>query len=376
MVQTGAALTPSERILWRSGPNLITVFAQTQGAIDAARALAGVMALARSDDRLRRVVQDGPLPQWGPEQALDPAAHLKVLRAPGLIGPEGAATLLDTLRRQALPGDRPGWQAVVVNPDGPSDRAVSGLALHLDHAIGDGTRLARALLGAWRHGSAPDGLNMALPVTTFEDLSRTVDPRIDAVPPATLRLRLPSGGASGRIGALIRAGAVVLERQELFGVLPPRQRASVSIARFASRHSAQGALRNDARMVRMRVSESAGDIRGLRIVPPPPEALYRLKLGLGGVLPARWLRRAVDAEFSAPGQVLTIIPGHAGWLEVGGAPIRSVMALAPAMGHPPLALTGVSYRGEMHLTVSARGPDGRGVSAEAAETLRDALVAT
>ena len=84
-------------------------------------------------------------------------------------------------------------------------------------------------------------------------------------------------------------------------------------------------------------------------------------MGLSRLVPAALLRRIVEAEFSRPGIVLTVVPVARRLPPVFGLDLRAIHPAAPVMGRPPLAITAVRSGDGFDVCVTAHGPRGEDI---------------
>lgn len=81
-------------------------------------------------------------------------------------------------------------------------------------------------------------------------------------------------------------------------------------------------------------------------------------MGAARFVPAPLLRRLVQAEFSRPAIVLTIVPVARRLPPLFGMPLQAIHPAAPALGRPMLALTATRTGDGFDLCVTAHGPGG------------------
>jgi hypothetical protein len=351
-------LTPAEAVLYRTGPNCITILLAARGGFDAGRALAGLHRMVEDAERFHRVIRRRVLPVFDLRVELDWPAHVAVLHEPSLADPP---PLMDAMRRLALPPDRPLWRAVLVNPGG---EGWCGLALHFDHAIADGTRISRHILTRARPAPEETRPTGDLPRLNLADLRAEADPRLGPAPSALVRLtfdglRRAVPDATGHADALLRLAHRMLGTDPAFAGLPAARRDRAAVARIEALRAGDGTLGNRAVMTRVDLSAPG--------TAPPARALFdprgtpwaeRTRMALARVVPAALLRPIVQAEFSRPGVVLTVVPVARRLPPLFGLDLTAIHPAAPALGRPPLAVTAVRNGDGFDACVTAHGPDG------------------
>lgn len=348
-------LTPAEAILHRTGPNNITVLFEASGSFDPARAFRGIQMLANGSDRFAALLLRGGFCDAGPIQW---DRHVCVLDDPDAT----AGGLMDLTRCLALPPDRPLWRALLVNPDGIG---WSGLALHFDHAIADGTRMARHIVTHVQPSETDRASPNGLPTVSLADLERGMDRRVSAAPTglcripfAALRRTVPDAVSHG--DALLRLGRQMLDTLPAFADVPVRRKDHATLARIEALNSG-GRLGNHATMVGVDLSRPSGAGDAMLFRPSRAPMVERLRMGAARLIPAPVLRRIVQAEFSRPGIVQTIVPLTRRPLPLFGLPLRAVYPAAPALGRPLLAISAIRFGDGFDASITAHGPDGAAV---------------
>lgn len=355
----GAALTPAEAILRRTGPNNITVLFEARGGrggFDPARVFRGVQMLAEGAARFR-----APLGRdaFGAVAPVDWPRHVCLVEDASATAPG----VMDLARRLAFPPDRPLWRAALVNPRGPG---WSGLVLHFDHAIADGTRIARHIVATAR--PAPDQIAAvdALPVVSLATLGAERDPRLDPAPIGLCRmpfaaLRGAVPGAASHGDALLRLARRVLEVLPETAGLPVRRKDHATVAKIRALQSG-GDLGNHALMEEVDLSRPVDMGAAVLFRPRRPPLADTLRMGAARLVPSPLLRRIVRAEFSRPGIVQTVVPVTGRPLPLFGLPLVAIHPAAPALGRPLVALTAARFGDGFDVSVTAHGPGGAAVA--------------
>lgn len=366
----GAALTPAEAILRRTGPNNITVLFEADGGFDPARAFRGVQMLTEGAERFRARLDGGA---FGQARPVAWAQHVCIVEDAVATAPE----VMDLARRLVLPADRPLWRAAVVNPRGTG---WSGVVLHFDHAIADGTRIARHIVTNVRPSETETASVDVLPRMTLAELSAAVDPRLRPapvglcrVPFAALRASVP--GAISHGDALLRLGRKTLEIQPEFTDVPTRRKNHATVAKIEALHSG-GRLGNHALMEAVDLSKPSvkGETALFRARRTP--WVEALRMGAARLVPSPLLRRIVQAEFSHPAIVQTIVPVSRKPVPLFGLPLNAIHPAAPALGRPLIALTATRLGDGFDVSITAHAPDGTaiaGLSGRVAAAMLEAL---
>lgn len=352
-------LTPAEAILQRTGPNNITVLFEADGGFDPARALRGVEMVCAGAARFRARLRGGFRPAFLAPKDVDFSRHVSVLRDATLSAP----ALMDVARRLALPPGRPLWRAVLVNPDG---HGWSGLVLHFDHAIADGTRISQHIVRRVQPGAGDTSPIGGLAQTSLSALKADADPRIKAAPTGLCRvpfdaLRRVVRDAASHGDALLRLGRQILDEMPEFVDVPKRRKDIATVAKIEALRSADGQLGNHAQMEPVDLSGPAACAEGALFRPRAAPLLERARMGAARFVPTPLLRRIVQAEFSRPAIVLTVVPVARKLPPLFGLPLRAVHPAAPALGRPLLALTATRTGDGFDLCITAHGPDGAAV---------------
>ncbi len=353
-------LTPAEAVLFRTGPNCITILFEdaggTAGGFDPARAYLGLHQMVEGAERFHRVIRRGVTPVFDAKVELDWPHHVAILDDPTVTDP---AALMDAMRRLRLDPKRPLWRAVLVNPDGGG---WSGLALQFDHAIADGTRISRHIttraLPERGEGVAVDGLQRI----SFAQLRRQGDPRLDPPPSALCRLsfdglRPAVPEATGHADALLRLAHRILKEDPAFARLAERRRNRAAVARIEALRSTGGVLGNRATMEEVDLGGSSDAARAL-FDPRKTPLMERLRMGAARIIPAPLLRPIVQTEFSRPGIVLTVVPVARRLPPLFGLDLRAIHPAAPVLGQPPLAVTAVRTGDGFDTCITAHDPTG------------------
>lgn len=349
-------LTPAEAILRRTGPNNITVLFESDGAFDPARAFRGVQMLAEGSDRFRALLSRGGFGQAGP---VDWSRHVCILKDASVV----AADIMDITRRLTLPADRPLWRVILVNPQGVG---WSGLALHFDHAIADGTRIARHLVANVRPKETDIAPVDAMPLVSLADLSGDAAPRLSPaniglcrLPFTTLRAAVPEAVSHG--DALLRLGRHMLDTQPEFHAATARRKDHATLARIEALHSG-GRLGNHAQMDHIDLSKPSVMGETALFKPRRTPMSDRLRMATARVVPSPLLRRIVQAEFSRPGIVQTIVPVSRKPVALFGLPLAAIHPAAPALGRPMLAITAARFGDGFDVSITAHTAAGEAVS--------------
>lgn len=348
-------LTAAEAVLLRTGPNCITILFEATESFDSGRALLGLHRMATGAERFQRPLAAR---RFGPVAAINWPRHVAVVEAPGIP----ANAVMDAMRRLHLPPGRPMWQAALINPEGGG---WSGLALHFDHAIADGTRISRHITSRTVLGDAPGLRTDALPRQSFADLVARADPRL--APAGSALVRLDFAGlaraipeAAGHSDALLRLGRRMLDSDPAFAGVAMRRRDHAAVARIEALRSADGVLGNRARMDHLDLSAAAHGARGL-FEGGRAAGLERVRMALSRLVPAPVLKRIVEAEFSRPGIVLTVVPVARKLPALFGLELAAIHPAAPVLGRPPLAITAVRTGDGFDACITAHGPTGDAV---------------
>ncbi|MBY4892431.1 hypothetical protein KUL25_06610 [Rhodobacteraceae bacterium N5(2021)] len=352
----GAALTPAEAILHRTGPNNITVLIEAEGPFDPARAFRGVQMLAERAERFRAPLTRGAFAASCP---VDWPQHVCLIEDACAT----AVQVMDIARRLALPPKRPLWRAALVNPDGPG---WSGVVLHFDHAIADGTRIARHIVTHVRPAVDQTASVRSLPTLSMSELAALGDARLSPAPIGLCRLpfaalRKAVPGAISHGDALLRVARRALDTQPEFAAVPTRRKDRVSVAKIAALQSG-GRLGNHALMEEIDLSKPSvkGEVALFR--PRHTPLVETLRMGAARLAPSPLLRRIVQAEFSRPGIVQTIVPVSRRPLLIFGLSAGAIHPAAPALGRPLIALTATRYGDGFDVSVTAHAPDGAAVA--------------
>ncbi len=351
-------LTPAEAALYRTGPNNISILFEAKGGFDPERALFGLHQMVEGTERFHRIPRGRISPVFGARVPLHWADHVAVLEAPDLA----AAQMMALTRRLALPMDRPLWRAVLVNPDGAG---WSGLALHFDHAIADGTRISRHIVKQAR--PAPD---QKIPLSdigryTLEHLQSQTDLRLTPAEPALLRLDFEAlsraiPDAASHSDALLRLAHRTLLEEPAFDGLPSSRRDNAQVARIEALRSASGVLGNRARMVSVDLSAPSLASTALFERTRTP-MIDTARMAVARFIPAALLRPIVQREFSQPGIVLTVVPVGRRLPPLFGLDLRAIHPAAPVLGRPPLAVTAVRTGQGFDICLTAHGIDGQAI---------------
>ncbi len=352
-------LTPAETILYRTGPNNISILFEARDGFDPARALFGLNQMIEEAERFHRRPTGRIFPCFGGRQPIHWPDHVCVLNAPDLSAPH----MMSQIRQLALPSDRPLWRAVLVNPDGGA--GWSGLALHFDHAIADGTRISRHI--TTRALPKPDQRMPVdeLPHVSLPQLKAQGDPRLIPALPGLARLSFEGLAravpqANGHSDALLRLGHRMLSQDPAFADLDPKRRDHAEVARIEALRSKSGVLGNRARMetVDLSTSSTAGTALFESVQTP---AVGHFRMAVARIIPAPLLRRIIQREFSAPGVVLTVVPVGRKLRPLFGIDLAAIHPAAPAMGRPPIGITAVRTGDGFDVSVSARNPTGEAI---------------
>lgn len=344
------ALSPAEAILHRTGPNTITVLFEAAGPFDPARAFRGVQMLANGSARFSARLHRGALIAGAP---INWADHVCVLNDPHAT----VAPLMDLSRCLHLSLGRPLWRAMIVNPDGPG---WSGVALHFDHAIADGTRIARHLASNVKPLEDDVAPVDMLPSVGLSDLATHKDPRVVAAPIGLCRvpfdgLRRAVGDAVGHGDALLRLGRRIVDDIPEFDAVPTGRKDHATVAKIETLQSG-GRLGNHARMEDVDLSKPSSARDGALFRPRRTPRMERLRMAVARGVPASLLRRIVEAEFSRPAIVQTIVPVSRRPVPLFGLPLHAIHSAAPALGRPLMAITAVRYGDGFDVSITAHGP--------------------
>ncbi|GAB5445771.1 hypothetical protein [Gymnodinialimonas sp.] len=357
----GTALTPAEAILRRTGPNNITVLFEagasgSGGGFDPARAFRGVQMLAEGAERFCAPLTSGHFEKPRP---VDWPRHVCLVEEPNAT----AAAVMDLTRRLALPSDRPLWRVLLVNPEGPG---WSGVALQFDHAIADGTRIARHLVANVRPAARDVAATDDLETLGFSDLLPQTDARLLVspiglcrVPFAALRGALPDAISHG--DALLRLARAALDTQPEFEAVPARRKDHATVAKIDALQSG-GRLGNHAMMEEIDLSKPSVKGETALFRPRRTPLAESLRMGAARLVPAPLLRRIVQAEFSRAGIVQTIVPVTRRPVPLFGLPLKAIHPAAPALGRPLIALTAARFGDGFDVSVTAHGADGAAVA--------------
>lgn len=363
-------LSQAEAILRRTGPNNITVLFEADGAFDPARAFAGIHMMANGAERFRAVLSRRA---FAPPSPVAWSRHVSILDDASVT----AATLMDVTRRLALPSDRPLWRAVLVNPDGTG---WSGLALQFDHAIADGTRIARHLVSNVRPSAQDHAPIDALPNVTLPGLTAQAFPTLSPAPiglcrlPFTaLRIAVPEAISHG--DALMRLARRMLDSQPEFRTADPRRKNHATMARIEALQSG-GRLGNHARMDHVDLSQPSLAGEAALFQPQRAPLSDKMRMATARLIPSPVLRRIVQAEFSVPGIVQTIVPVSRKPVALFGLPLRAIHPAAPALGRPLLAIAAARFGDGFDVSITARTPKGEaaaGLSQRVAQAMVNAV---
>ena len=356
----GAPLSPAEAVLFRTGPNNITVLFEATGGFDPARALRGIQMLVQAAERFQSPVISGLRPRFGAAGPVDLASHVAVLNDPAA---DTAQAMMNAARKLRFDSLRPLWRIVLVNPEGGG---WSGVVLHFDHAIADGTRIARLLVTRIRPGVGEVTSIDGLPVITFADLRAQADPRLDPAP--TGLCRLPFDGlsravpeATGHGDALARLGRRMLDQFDDFAGASARRKDHTAIARIEALRNPDGGLGNHAQMQHLDLSKPSVSGESALFRPRRTPLVEQVRMGAARLVPALLLRRMVQAEFSLPGIVMTIVPVARKLPPIFGLPLNATHPAAPALGRPLLSITAARTGDGFDTSITAHGPDGTAI---------------
>lgn len=350
-------LTRAEAILHRTGPNNITVLFETRSGFNAARAFRGVQMLADGAERFRTPLIAGLRSHFGTPAPVDWTQHVCVVEDPLAAT---SAIVMDTARILALPPDRPLWRAVLVNPDGAG---WSGLVLHFDHAIADGTRISRHIVTNVRPAEDETTSTDGLPRMSFAQLQ--TDPRL--APAASGQCRLPFAAlraavpeATSHSDALLRLGRRMLDAVPDLAPTPTRRKDHATVAKIQALQSG-GLLGNHAMMEEVDLSQPSLMGQAALFRPRRMPLIEALRMAAAGLIPASILRGIVQTEFSRPGIVLTIVPVSRKPPPLFGLALTAIHPAAPALGRPPLAITATRMGDGFDVCITAHGPNGDSV---------------
>ncbi|MEJ8561612.1 hypothetical protein QTO30_10555 [Yoonia sp. GPGPB17] len=362
-------LTPAEAILHRTGPNNITALLHAPGGFDPKRAFFGVKSMVMASERFQRCIAGN---EFTDKVQIDWTAHVAIVQDPTITQ---SAEILHLARHLAFPQGHPPWRVILVNPDGSG---WSGLILHFDHAIADGTRMARLIVTK----VLPQENDLAaiddLPVLSFDQLQELGDPSQQSAPIATcripfdqLRARMPKAANNG--DALLRLTRTVLDRCSAFGSASARRKNHATVARIVALNNA-GQLGNHARMIKTDLSRPASLSETAMFTRHKAPLHETLRMAFARILPTAILRHLVQAEFSKPGIIMTIVPVSRLPKPLFGLPLAAVHAAAPNMGRPLIALTATRLADGFDVTVVAHAP-GRKTQSNLSQTVANTLTA-
>ncbi len=363
-------LTPAEAILHRTGPNNITVLLHAPGGFDPRRAFFGVQKMVQGSDRFQRCVVGEAFTDAA---SVDRAQHVSILDDPAVTDP---AEMLHLARHLAMPEGAPPWRVILVNPDGAG---WSGLILHFDHAIADGTRMARLIVTNVLPKESDVACINALPRQSLDqfkqmiDLNQSMAPiAVCRIPFAGLRSRVPTTASNG--DALLQLVRETLDQCPAFDAASTPRKDHATVARIVALNSA-GKLGNHARMIKTDLSRPAAQ-QGASMFTRNRTPLHEtLRMAVARRLPAPILRPLVQAEFSKPGIVMTIVPVSRVQKPLFGLPLTAVHAAAPNMGKPLIAVTATRYGDGFDATIVAH-PPGHGPQPDASQAFVAALNAS
>ena len=347
-------LTPAEAILHRTGPNNITVLLHAPGGFDPRRAFFGVQTMVGGSDRFQRCVVGDAFTDLAP---VDWAQHVSILRDPAITDP---AEMLHLARHLAMPEGSPPWRVILVNPDGAG---WSGLILHFDHAIADGTRMARLIVANVLPKEGDVACIDALPSQSLAQFKQMIDPNqsmapiaICRIPFKRLRQRVPTSASNGH--ALLQLVRETLDQCPAFDDASTRRKDHATVARIVALNSA-GKLGNHARMIKIDLSRPAAQQYPSMFTRNRAPLHETLRMAVARRLPAPILRPLVQAEFSKPGIVMTIVPVSRAQKPLFGLPLTAVHAAAPNMGKPLIAVPATRYGDGFDATIVAHPPGNR-----------------
>ncbi|EBA12202.1 hypothetical protein [Roseobacter sp. CCS2] len=181
-------LTPAEAILHRTGPNNITALFHAPGGFDPRRAFFGVKSMVQASERFQRCINGNAFTD---KVQVNWPDHVAILDDPSVTQPE---KMLHLARHLAFPQDRPPWRVILVNPGGAG---WSGLILHFDHAIADGTRMARLIVTKVLPTKGDAAAVDSLPRLSLHQLKKMIDPHQQSAPIALCRV--PFDGLRARV---------------------------------------------------------------------------------------------------------------------------------------------------------------------------------
>ncbi len=368
-------LTGAEAILYRTGPNNITILFEASGAFEPGLVLRGLHQMVDGAERFHKTIGGTYAPAFGARQLVDWPSHVSVLNAPGL----SAVTMMNLARRLALPAARPLWRAVIANPDGGG---WSGLVLQFDHAIADGTRISRHITTRARPVVGQALPIDGLPVVSLEGLQSQKDARLTPANSGLVRLefeglarRVPN--ASGYADALLRLAREMLDTEPAFTAVTQNRRDHATMAQIVALRSADGALGNKAQMRPVNLSDASEKAKALFEKARAPW-IEGARIAVARALPKGILRPVVQSEFSRPGIVMTVVPVARRLPPLFGLDLVAIHPAAPTLGRPPLAVTAVRTGDGFDVCVTAHGPKGEnvpGLSQRVAEAMRQSVLA-
>jgi hypothetical protein len=368
-------LTGAEAVLYRTGPNNITILFEASGPFDPGLVLRGLHQMVEGAERFHRAIEGTRAPAFGQRQPLEWPRHVSVLNAPGL----SAITMMNLARRLALPAGRPRWRAVIANPEGGG---WSGLVLQFDHAIADGTRIARHITTRARP-EIGQGLPVGgLPCVSLEGLQSQKDARLTPANSGLVRLEFNDlarhiPNASGHADALLRLARERLDADPAFAGVAPTRRNHATMAQIVALRTADGALGNQAKMRPVNLSDASERSKALFDKARAPW-MESARIAIARALPTAILRPTVQSEFSRPGIVLTVVPVARRLPPLFGLDLVAIHPAAPTLGRPPLAVTAVRTGDGFDVCVTAHGPKGEnvpGLSQRVADTMRQSVLA-
>ncbi len=352
-------LTDAEAVLFRTGPNNITILFEASGPFETAKALQGLHQIVSNAERFRRPIHSKLKPTFGGEVALEWAHHVNLINAPELTGNQ----MMNIARRLALPPAAPPWRALIVNPEGGQ---WSGVVLHFDHAIADGTQISRHIIRHARLVNDKPSPTVDFSYLPLEYLEGDTDPLLVPPPSALVRIEFRSlskrfPDASGHSDALLRQAHQFLGYASEFTGLHHARRHHAMVARIEALRVDKGCLGNHARMERVDLSLGTHQTDGLFTRQNKP-FIERARLAVAKAIPAKLLRSLVNAEFSKPGVVMTVVPGARKPLTLFGFDVSAVHPAAPVLGRPPLAVTAVRWGDGFDVCITGHGTTGQSVA--------------